>query len=362
MLRLVLLSLLATLFSCSGTGREALMTAGDSGNPQLDVAPSQDTTPQPNDAMPEGEVAGPDASVDVGPEVLVDSWSPDSGGFVDVGIVPDGGCLPQCINKECGIDGCGGFCGFCPEAAPECSMEGLCQAVPSSSDCKDIFSCFNDCQWDDANCYEECVSDASPQGQLDYQNLLGCLDAVGYYDCPDWDENCQNETLLACSDEYYGCFHGDLTCLEMYLCTISCPGEGQQSQECTGACYANATVAAQQLWGDVIECLQESGYMDCPPEDVQCATDTWEPCQPLYLECAHGMFTCTEVMDCMGQCGGQDQACYYECYFNGSLDAQDGYSELTGCIQDACGDWGDPACSQEAISEVCADAYWGCYG
>ena len=119
------------------------MTAGDSGNPQLDVAPSQDTTPQPNDAMPEGEVAGPDASVDVGPEVLVDSWSPDSGGFVDVGIVPDGGCLPQCINKECGIDGCGGFCGFCPEAAPECSMEGLCQAVPSSSDCKDIFSRFN---------------------------------------------------------------------------------------------------------------------------------------------------------------------------------------------------------------------------
>ncbi len=42
-------------------------------------------------------------------------------------------CVPQCAGLECGDDGCGGVCGTCPAAAPECNA-GKC--VPSCSpDC-----------------------------------------------------------------------------------------------------------------------------------------------------------------------------------------------------------------------------------
>ena len=35
-------------------------------------------------------------------------------------------CAPQCVDKECGLDGCGGLCGVCPPGAPLCE-DGLCR-------------------------------------------------------------------------------------------------------------------------------------------------------------------------------------------------------------------------------------------
>ena len=40
-------------------------------------------------------------------------------------------CVPDCGNKECGADGCGGSCGTCPA---DC-VDGLCQEGPCSPDC-----------------------------------------------------------------------------------------------------------------------------------------------------------------------------------------------------------------------------------
>ena len=37
-------------------------------------------------------------------------------------------CTPDCTGKECGADGCGDFCGFCPVAAPVCNDAGKCVA------------------------------------------------------------------------------------------------------------------------------------------------------------------------------------------------------------------------------------------
>lgn len=38
-----------------------------------------------------------------------------------------GGCLPNCVTKECGEDGCGGFCGICPSGWP--CQAGQCTPV-----------------------------------------------------------------------------------------------------------------------------------------------------------------------------------------------------------------------------------------
>jgi hypothetical protein len=322
---LLCLALIVTLVGCGGSGRQAVITPGDSRVATMDTLPAADTP-----AAPVGDVrAMEDLSVADSDPTDALPWIPDE--------VSQG--YDQVDEDLVAID------------------------VPPlpATDCKDIFACFEDCGWNDQNCYGDCIAKATPEGQMAYEALLVCLDAVGYYDCPQWDQECQSESLMKCSDEYYGCFHGDLSCLDMYLCYISCPQEGPGSQECPGQCFGDATVAAQQLWGDLMECLEGSGYTQCPPEDQVCQTETWEPCQPLYQECTHGEFTCQELTSCMGDCYGGSELCFYECYFNGTIDAQNAYSEMTQCIQEACDGWGNQTCTQEAISGPCKDAYDACY-
>ena len=41
--------------------------------------------------------------------------------------LPETQCVPDCQGKECGDDGCGGFCGHCPMAAPVCNAQQLCE-------------------------------------------------------------------------------------------------------------------------------------------------------------------------------------------------------------------------------------------
>lgn len=36
-------------------------------------------------------------------------------------------CTPNCLGKQCGDDGCGGKCGFCPNGN-QCGSDGLCGA------------------------------------------------------------------------------------------------------------------------------------------------------------------------------------------------------------------------------------------
>lgn len=53
---------------------------------------------------------------------------------VDAGDVGDDlACVPDCSDRECGDDGCGGSCGVCPVAAPVCIEGGMC----CSPDCDD---------------------------------------------------------------------------------------------------------------------------------------------------------------------------------------------------------------------------------
>lgn len=47
-------------------------------------------------------------------------------------------CQPQCANRQCGPDTCGGSCGECGSAAPYCLNNGTC--VPLDSACPQDFS------------------------------------------------------------------------------------------------------------------------------------------------------------------------------------------------------------------------------
>jgi len=274
-------------------------------------------------------------------------------------------CQQDCFGKECGFDGCGGSCGSCPCAdcdddevhceAGQCIAEGGTQ-----NDCPDIFACFDTCDSNDQPCYIDCLNAASVEGQLAYNNLVTCLDETGYFDCPANDDECYTVTFEPCYDVYFECFHGDKTCVEMYICYVQCP-EGPDYDQCSSSCFSDAQVEAQQLWYEIMDCLEESGYYECDQADSECYDTTWEMCEDLYQECVHGDFTCGQIIECYGECESWDDTCYGVCYANGSIEAQDLYGEMLTCVELACGGWGDPDCQEEAMQGPCADLSSECY-
>jgi hypothetical protein len=94
-------------------------TGKDSGDLH-DLAP-QDR--QPQDLV--AEVPGDDQPAPADTDTGLDA--PDVGETLDASldIDPDA-CIPQCEDKSCGPDMCGGICGTCPNSKPVCSL-GKCQ-------------------------------------------------------------------------------------------------------------------------------------------------------------------------------------------------------------------------------------------
>ena len=311
-------------------------------------------------------------------------------------------CEPDCAGKQCGPDNCGGECGQClPDQ--ECTFAGFCEWVgipcdfgacgdwgdsdcgecpcpdcdpeltkcvdgycepgvgPGGMHCADIFDCMGECPQNDSGCQQQCITDAPIEAQKSYLDVVECLDEVGYYDCyylpEDEQDQCYWETSDQCQDQIVQCWHGELTCLEMYLCTIKCD---DWDYGCQNDCMEEGDVDAQYLWDDLIGCLSESGYWECADWDQQCFEETWEPCQGLFQECTHGDKTCLDVLDCIETCQPGDDYCWYECYFNGNVDAQEAYSEFLTCYYMVCGDGPNPGCFEDAIDGACAEDFAVC--
>ena len=99
---------------------------GDSGGSLVDVG--ADSGGQQDGVQSDvgvDEVADPvDQKVDTGSDLTAET---DQGlGDADVQEVDTPVCVPDCLDKQCGYDGCGGFCGQCPEGA-KCQLDtGLC--------------------------------------------------------------------------------------------------------------------------------------------------------------------------------------------------------------------------------------------
>ncbi len=70
------------------------------------------------------DAGAPDASPIPGDTVAADTALPDAGADV--------ACVPDCHDRECGDDGCGGTCGHCA-GGRMCSPQHLC--VPDPNDC-----------------------------------------------------------------------------------------------------------------------------------------------------------------------------------------------------------------------------------
>ena len=166
-------------------------------------------------------------------------------------------CTPQCAGLECGDDGCGGACGSCPAAAPEC-VDGLCVA-----------ECQEDCEG------KECGDD-------------GCGGQCG--SCPGAAPLCVNGICEAdCTPECDG---------------LEC-GEDGCGGEC-GTCPGAAPVCVDGICQ--VDCTADCGGSECG--DDGCG-GTCGDCNAGYV-CSEGQCEAKCELLCDGrECGavGEDQEC-----------------------------------------------------
>lgn len=185
----------------------------------------------------------------VGQPRLCDDGDPCTGDFCDpewgcrttpmecpMGFACEGGecvCQPQCQGRQCGEDGCGDFCGFCPAGA-DCSGDGHCLTF-CDQECAGRECGKNSCGvicgtcgtgmycTDQGSCVETCVPDCTDRecGSDGCGGNCGlCPAAVPY--CADGSCNdlCQPDCAgKACGPDGCGGTCGDCTAPD--LCTLA---------------------------------------------------------------------------------------------------------------------------------------------
>ena len=269
-------------------------------------------------------------------------------------------CEPECDGKECGEDGCGGFCGECPEETFEC-IDGICECpgeecaesccpaghvcaegdVCCEAQCQDKEcgpdGCGGQCGYcsdgDVCNGVETCVDGTCEQGEpKECDDKNSCTD-----DSCDPQEGCQNVNNTAGCDDGDACTADDLCstgecvpgsaidCDDGNPCTEDdCDSaEGCVSVEVTGDCDDGNACTTGDTCTDG-QCVAV-GELDCNDEnlctDDSCDSETGCVHEDNTADCDDGN-PCTTLDVCGGgECGG-----------TGELDCDDG----DPCTDDAC--------------------------
>ncbi|MBM4387580.1 MAG: hypothetical protein FJ088_07555, partial [Deltaproteobacteria bacterium] len=83
-----------------------------------------------------------------------------------------GTCVPNCYGKQCGDDGCGGSCGYCP---PGYYCDGYNCVTSSGKKCVEILECVLSCPYLSQECLGQCMSGASESSQQLFIQLAQCI-------------------------------------------------------------------------------------------------------------------------------------------------------------------------------------------
>lgn len=261
----------------------------------------------------DGGPGDPDTS-DVGQEIVgTDALDiPDNPPPPD--IQPDGPCVPDCDDRICGNDGCGGICGYCTYPTV-CDPAGQC-AVVCEPDCDGKFCGGDGCG---ASC-GECVDD------LECGEDGICYEPTCVPDC----------TGKVCGSD--GCGADCGTCVSPDVCTAgSCQlgpcGTVTDTGKCDGALLQ---------WcegGDVLnqdDCSQYPGY--------SCTYDG-----------QLNKYTCKDTGPCVTTCGTK------KCGSDGCGSTCGTCNNNWSCVVGVCTPEEGAACGAYQNSNYCAgDTWWYC--
>jgi len=283
-------------------------------------------------------------------------------------------CVPSCEGKECGDDGCGGWCGNCPcpGCPPEntvCGLDGQC-ALDIASPCKKFMLCLLTCG--DDWCMQGCLDQAGPDAMDKYQVWMNCMMANGLEQC--WDSVCAFTVWQSCLPEFNECTQGTMACPLVAECLFACGNDGT----CGNACLVEGSPSANDaLWTFLIcafdgcggeefdgGCLDKMAAGQCAGEYAECTGSCTPACGDKECGpdgCDGSCGECPSGSACLagGKC---DDTCKPEC--EGKECGPDGCGgKCGGCdIGDHCLPTGqcEPDCVPSCDGRECGDD--GCGG
>jgi len=211
----------------------------------------------------------------------------------------DRGCQTNCVNAapieaqmafnavvQC-LDNSGYF--DCAEGDQEClkTTSDLCEdeivvCFAGDLSCKDMYLCVVNCPNDATGeaCVQDCLGEGNAEAQYLWNDFIGCLDEKGYFDCAEGDTECYGAAWDQCMTEFRACVHGDTGCMEILDCLNTCP---PTSEICALECQVNGTVAAQEAFEALVDCVIET----CGEDDsAECQNQALQgACGTLFAAC-----------------------------------------------------------------------------
>ena len=238
-------------------------------------------------------------------------------------------CTPQCDGKECGMDGCAGFCGYCTGGL-ECSATGQCVepcvAKCSGKECGDD-GCGGTC----GSCPtgETCTGAGVCEGSACVPDCAG--KACGPNGCGGTCGTCAAGQSCTAAGQCEG-----------GTCTPDCTGRECGSDGCNSVC---GTCDAGQTCNAAGQCVTTTCTPDCAGKE--CGVDG---CGGSCGSCAQGE-TCTSgqcvTTTCTPDCAGKEcglDGCGGSCGSCGAGEACEA-GQCTACTPDCTGlECGDDGC------------------
>lgn len=213
-------------------------------------------------------------------------------------------------------------------------MTGGTMMPADNNDCAEIVTCANSCM--DQACVQNCFNNGMREGQDRFNDLLTCIQgSVQSGQCTQEDFACQNQActaeLTACVGEQGPTMTGNLSCSELNTCFSMCD---PNDEACFTDCFGNGTAEAQQQYGAIITCAQNSTCgednacinMQCAPE-IQACLGGGGPAP------APGSLSCGGVFICASSCAQTDSACVQGCLNGVAADQADELEGYLGCLE-----------------------------
>jgi len=150
-----------------------------------------------------------------------------------------------------------------------------------------------------------------------------------------------------------------MTCPDIFECINECPAENLSCQE---LCVDSAPIDEQVRFNDLVACLNETGYWECPAGDTNCEAAKLEECGSYTMACFNWDKTCFEIYLCLIDCPEGSEECPSDCITSGTEAAQGTWKTFADCLEDkgyfACGET-DTVCLEDSWA-ACSSSFKKC--
>lgn len=263
-------------------------------------------------------------------------------------------CKPDCTDRECGDDGCGGSCGECADEL-SCTTDrcksGKCYAELDPNFCVISASCVPSGTLNPKNSCQKCAPSNSAEGWSPEADGVVCGTGAFCYDmeCCDHAANCEGKV---CGDDGCGGSCGDCgefeecsakgECVEK-VCEDTCEGKDCGTDSCGHVC--GTCPGGQECQAGACVCMPKCVGKECGDDGCggKCGV-----CQGVNLTCEAGKCVCSGDT-CGTGCCGPGQVCI-----------GDDYCCLPKCDGRECGDNGCggvcgtcPSANAECLEGIC---------